>query len=177
MTMPATETVLTGNQGAVYWSAVGTPRATWAANASNGVYVATAPTGLNLLGIVRDVDWAGGGAVANVSSRLSYFELSKLATFKAEVTFKIPWAPDDLGLQALLQAWLTRALIPLAILDNLITASTPAQGLWMDAAVIDFQKTEPYVSEQMATIKVAPTSSAIPPQWVLTAAYADAGAI
>jgi hypothetical protein len=55
--------------------------------------------------------------------------------------------------------------VALAILDGPSTTAG-SQGLWADFEVMEFTREEPIEKEMLAKVKVAPTASAVPPQWV-----------
>jgi hypothetical protein len=45
-------------------------------------------------------------------------------------------------------------------------ATVGSQGFWADMEVMEFTREELITKEMIAKVKVSPTASAVPPQWV-----------
>jgi len=157
-------TVTVGLQGVVCIASSG--RATWAATPAANIYSGTAPAGLTAMNVVRNVNMTLNANKADVSSRASLWKLTAMALQEASIDIDIPWTPADSGFQALRNAFFNRTSVALAILDG-PSATSGSQGLWADFVVTDFPREEPIDKEMLLKVKIEPTASAVPPQWVI----------
>jgi hypothetical protein len=153
-----------GLEGVVYLLS-GT-RATWSGSPNeDGIYSGAPPEGLSNVNVVRNVTLNLSASQADVSSRASVWKLLRKALKDGSVDFEIPWTPGDDNFQALLASYVNDSSVALAILDGPSTTAG-SQGLWADFEVMEFTREEPIEKEMLAKVKVAPTASAVPPQWV-----------
>jgi hypothetical protein len=158
-----------GLNGVAYILTTGT-RAAWSGSANaNGVYVAAAPGSLSPLNIIRNVVLNIGAKQADVSSRASVWELTRKTLRTADIDFDIPWTPADSNFLLLQASFFLGTSVAIAILDSASTIPG-AQGLWADFEVMEFPREEPLDKEMLSKVKIKPTSSAVPPQWVQTPA-------
>ncbi len=142
-------------------------RATWGA-AVNGIHSGAAPA-LTAFNTARDVTLNLSATEANVTTRGGGgWKLSAAALFECTIDLEAPWNPSDAGFTKFLGCYLTRTSIAVAVLDG-PHGTTGSQGVWADFAVMEFTREENEDKEQVAKIKLAPTLSAVAPEWVQAA--------
>ncbi len=158
-------TIFLGLEGKTYIQTTGA-RATWTASPTNGVYLGAAPGSLSEMAIIRNVTLGLSGGEADVSTRASIYKLMRKSLRTVEVDLEIPWQPGDANFKLLLQSYLQNGVpVALAVLDG-DKATSGSQGLWADFEVFEFTRDENQEKEMIAKVKVKPTASAVPPEWV-----------
>ena len=151
-----------------YYLSSGT-RASWG-TATNGITSGAAPASLTEAKVIKNVTLTLSSSEADVSSRASIWKLVRKALRDASAELEIPWNPTDAVFIALETAFMDPASagIAMAFLDG-DKATTGSQGLWADFDVTEFTREEPLEGAVMAKVKLVPTSSAVPPEWVKVA--------
>jgi len=142
-------TVKYGHEMKLYWCAAGigeTPSWTLADTVRN-LKLTPDP-------VTVDASTRGGGA----------WKRTAVAMHDATVDFDLPWDSADAALQALKAAYFGRTVIGVAVMDGAI--DTPgSEGLWMDAAVVKFERDEPLEGEVTVAVSLKPGVSENPPVW------------
>lgn len=101
---------------------------------------------------------------ADVTTRGNNGYTAKKATLKdASIEFTAIWDSEDAGLSALKDSFFNDQLIGIAALDGDIDSG---EGLVADMEVFTFGRNEPLKDGVTIPIKLQPTYSASPPEWV-----------
>jgi len=87
----------------------------------------------------------------------------------ATVDFDLPWDSDDATLQALKAAYFGRTTVGVAVMDGPIDEAG-SEGLWMDAAVVKFERDEPLEGEVTVSVSLKPGVSENAPEWKVVSA-------
>ncbi len=145
----------------------GTVRATWGSLGSDGFsHEGAAAGGLTELTNVRDLSLNVSTGEADVTTRGSAGWKLTAATLKdAEINFDMVYDTADAGFNKVQSAFFTNALLPMAILSGSKSVTNTA-GLWMDAMVTKFEKSENLEDAQKVAVTVKPGYSAVAPEWV-----------
>lgn len=153
-----------GIYGVVSYLALGSTRATWG-SLTNGEYVGAGPALLPFTS-VRSATLNITDGEANATTRAAApWKLTGQALSDADIDIECLWIPGDAAQKAFLQAKLTRVSIAVALLD-MAQATSGASGIWADFAVMDYTREEPEDKEMTLKIKLKPTLSNVPPEWV-----------
>ncbi len=154
-----------GLDGKIYRLTTGT-RATWGAADSNGFHAGAAPTNLDVIDAVKDLNFKITKGKADMSKRGGLGWAQKRGTLKeATLELKCLWDNTDTDLAALLKAFIGNTSIALAVLDG-DKATSGTQGLWADFEVFDLNKDEPLVEGQMMSFELEPADTAVTAEWV-----------
>lgn len=149
--------MLLGINGKLYYQTQGT-RAAWPAE--------NPPTNLSEIDLVGDVRLNIEGTEAEVNARKNGgWGAIDVAILKATIEADIVWDPADTPFAFLLDAFLTRAIVPVACLDQ-AKENNGARGLWADCKVTQFNQTQNAEGVQMASVTIKPTLTAVPPEFV-----------
>jgi hypothetical protein len=146
-------------------------RATWNATIDTDGYshVGAAPGALDEIPNVKDVTIPLEDDKAETSTRGNNgFKSYLQGLTDASITIAMVYDPADLDFAALMKAKMTKTPIALAFLDG-DKATVGVQGLWADFSVFKAEKGEPLGEAQTMTFEVAPTYSAVGPEWVKVA--------
>jgi hypothetical protein len=107
---------------------------------------------------------------ADVTTRGANGWRLKIATLKeASIEGDLLYDTADVGCAAIRNAYFGNLLIGILALDGPMT-EVGNEGLRCDASVLSFTRDESLEEALAAKIKIGPTYSASPPQWVRTAA-------
>ena len=107
---------------------------------------------------------------ADVTTRAAKGWRLKIGTLKeASIEFEMLWDVSDPSFSAVKNAFFTNALIGILALDGPITV-VGNEGLMTDASVLSLTRDEKLEDAITAKVKLVPTCSVQPPQWVRTAA-------
>ena len=107
---------------------------------------------------------------ADVTTRAANGWRLKVATLKeASIEGEMLWDTADGGFTALKNAFFTNSLIGILALDGPITVANN-EGLKADCNVLSFTRDEKLEDALTVKIKLTPTVSTQPPQWVRTQA-------
>lgn len=140
-------------------------RATWG-TATNGFATGAAPASLTELTVVKDLTIPIDATGANVTTRGSGgWEITLPTLFKLAIDLEVMWDAADAGVAALMKAFLTRTVIPVALLDG-DKAGSGVVGVWADYVVTKWEKGEQLAEGQTAKFTIAPGPSAVPPEVV-----------
>jgi len=146
-------TVKYGHEMKLYWCAAGiggTP--TWSlASAVRNLKLTPDP-------VTVDASTRGGGA----------WKQTAVAMHDATVDFDLPWDSEDETLQALKAAYFGRTTVGVAVMDGAIDEAG-SEGLWMDAAVVKFERDEPLEGEVTVAVSLKPGVSENAPEWKVIA--------
>lgn len=147
-----------------------TSRATWGTLDADGYsHSAAAPGGLTELTNIRDLSLNMTNAEADVTTRGSGgFELTLATLTSAEINFDMVYDTADTGFVKMQNAFFNKTNLPLAFLSGNKT-STNSAGLWIDAMVTKFEKSENLADAQMVSVSVKPGYSTVAPEWVKVA--------
>lgn len=158
-------TVLAGVFAKAYILSTGT-RATWGAvSATTGCHEGAAPSSLAELDLIRSADITHSDDQGDASSRKSPYKLGIPTQIVASVDLEIPWNPTDANFILLRNAKFLRKSVACVFLDQDKTV-VGAQGLWADWMISDFNPSQPDDKEIMLKVKLIPTASAVPPEWI-----------
>ncbi len=148
-----------------YYLSTGT-RASWGST-SGGITTGAAPANLVEAKVIKNVTLTLSASEADVSSRASIWKLVRKALRDMSPELEIPWNPTDPVFVALLSVYMDPASagIAMVFLDGADTI-TGSQGPWADFDVTEFTREEPLEGAVMAKVKLVPTSSTVPPEWV-----------
>ena len=107
---------------------------------------------------------------ADVTTRAAKGWRLKIGTLKeASIEFEMLWDVSDPSFSAVKNAFFINALIGILALDGPITV-VGNEGLMTDASVLSLTRDEKLEDAITAKVKLVPTCSVQPPQWVRTAA-------
>ena len=107
---------------------------------------------------------------ADVTTRGAKGWRLKVATLKeASIESEMLYDNSDPGFAAVRTAYFTNSLIGILALDGPITV-VGNEGLMTDASVLSFSRAEKLEDALSVKVKLVPTVSTQPPQWVRTAA-------
>ena len=99
--------------------------------------------------------------------------VSTLEELAVDVTFS--YQAQDVGLQLARAAYATRGTLSVLVLDGSILNGSssgsliPSVGRWFDGIVTDFPLEEPIDKQVDVKMKIEPTPSGVPAQWVQVA--------
>ena len=106
---------------------------------------------------------------ADVTTRAAKGWRLKIGTLKeASIEFEMLWDVSDPSFSAVKNAFFANALIGILALDGPITV-VGNEGLKADCNVLSFTRDEKLEDALSVKIKLTPTASTSPPQWVRTA--------
>jgi hypothetical protein len=122
--------------------------------------------GLSELTNVRDLSLNVSTGEADVTTRGSGGWKLTAATLKdAEINFDMVYDLADTGFVRVQSAFFNNTTLPMAILSGSKTATNTA-GLYMDAMVTKFEKSENLEDAQKVAVSVKPGYSAVAPEWI-----------
>lgn len=144
-------------------------RASWGPAGVDGVCTAAAPGTLDEVPNCRDIAIPMEDGETDVTTRGNAGYKATMGSLRdAEVEITMIYDAADTDYQALRKAYLTRAVIGLALLEG-DKATAGNEGFWADFAVLKMRKGEELEGAQTVVFTVKPGWSAVPPEWVKTA--------
>jgi hypothetical protein len=158
--------VLLGKNAKLYRLTTGS-RASWGTVNSSGFASGAAPSNLDVVGNVRDLDMPMTKTLADVTTRDNDGWVAQVGTLKnGDVTFQMMYKPGDTNFMALWSAFLSDAAVAMAVLDG-DKATSGTRGFWADFVVSAFGKTENLVEGQQVDVTLTVTDSTVAPQIVV----------
>jgi hypothetical protein len=98
---------------------------------------------------------------------------SSLTTLKdAELTFSMPYDPEDQDMIALRNAFFRGTTVEMAVMDSAITAAASG-GLRASVVITSFERAEPIGDKAMANVTAKPTPATNAPYWYESVACAS----
>lgn len=154
-----------GSNAKLYRLSSGT-RASWGTQDATGAYVGAAPANLVEDADVADLEIPIKKGQADATTRKNGGWKALVGALKeAPITLPTIYDPEDAGCAALMKGFLTDTPIAYALLSG-DKATAGSEGLWADFAVLEMNKGEKLGEVQTINFVIAPTYSAVAPQWV-----------
>lgn len=125
-------------------------------------YGAAGSTANMVMDNIKDVTLNLSTGESDVTTRGNQGWRAMAATLKeGSVEFKMVWDTDDLGFQAIKNAWFNAAAVALMFLDG-----TDGSGLDADFTITNFTRNEPLEEAVTVDVTAKPTYSTRAPAWI-----------